>query len=58
VDASCSGVGGVLSQIDGKGDEKAIGYASRGLSDAEKNYSATELEACAVVWGIDFFRHY
>ena len=57
VDASCSGVGGV-SQIDEKGDEKAIGYASRGLSDAEKNYSATEFEACAVVWDIDFFRHY
>jgi len=57
-DASGSGLGGVLSQIDENGDEKPIGYASRGLTDAEKNYSATELEACAVVWAIDYFRHY
>ncbi len=57
-DASGSGLGGVLSQINDNGDEKPIGYASRGLTVAEKNYSATELEACAIVWAIDYFRHY
>ena len=58
VDASGTGLGGILSQINDTGEEKVIGYASRGLTDAEKNYSATELEACAVVWGINFFKHY
>ena len=57
-DASGTGLGAVLSQLNASGVEKAIGYASRGLTDAEKNYSATELEACAIVWSINYFKHY
>ena len=57
-DASGVGLGAILSQLNNIGEEKVIGYASRGLTDAEKNYSATELEACAILWAINFFKHY
>ena len=36
-DASGCGLGGVLSKINDYGDEKPIGYASRGLTDALTN---------------------
>ena len=49
-------LGGIFSQINDKGEEKVIGYAIRGLTNAEKNYSATEL----VQWygELIFFKHY
>lgn len=51
VDASDSGIVMVLSQIQ-DGREVAIAYAGRDLNPTERNYSATEREALAVIAAI------
>lgn len=54
-DASDIGLGAALLQTEGHRDH-AIAYASRTLSKEEKNYSATEREALAVVWALKHFK--
>ena len=57
VDASPFGIGAILSyRIDGT--EHPVGYMSRSLNKAEKNYSQTELEALAIIFGILKFQSY
>lgn len=56
-DASDFAVGCVLSQ-EQNGEEKPIGYASRQLNKAERNYGTTEKELLAVVFGVNYFRCY
>lgn len=56
-DASDYGIGAVLTQmLDGK--EHVIAYMSKSLSQQERNYSATEREALAVLSAIEHWRCY
>ena len=57
VDSSSYGLGAVMLQ---KYDEdyKPVAYASRTLTNAEKNYSQIEKEATAVAWGCEKFSNY
>ena len=51
-DASVSGLGAVLSQVQLDGRLHPIAYATWPLSPPEKNYDVTELETLAVVWAM------
>lgn len=56
-DASDHGIGAVLTQrLNGK--EKVIAYMSKSLTKQERNYSATEREALAVLTAIEHWRCY
>ena len=57
-DASGYGLGAVLAQVDNQGREYAIAYASRLMNKHEKNYSVTEQECLAVIYGLKQFRPY
>jgi len=57
-DASNTGIGGVLSQLDEAGNECVIAYASRTLSKAERKYCVTRRELLAVVTFTQHFRPY
>ena len=56
-DASAYGIGAVLMQVQ-NGEPRVIAYASKSLTKPEQNYSATERECLAVVWGIEKYRPY
>ncbi|XP_033229779.1 uncharacterized protein LOC117181328 [Belonocnema kinseyi] len=56
-DASNEGLGVVLSQLDDEGKEHPVSFASRSLNPAERNYSTTEKEMLAIVWGIKQYKH-
>ena len=56
-DASDIGLGAVLSQKQGE-REVVIAYASRVLTNSERNYDVTKRELLAVVFGLKTFRQY
>lgn len=58
-DASECGVAGMLTQISTfDGEEHPVAYCSRSLNPQERNYSATEREALAVVFVVEHFKPY
>lgn len=58
VDASPVGVGAVLTQIQKKGKEQTVAYASKSLTEVERRYPQNQREALAVVWGVERFSHF
>lgn len=58
VDASPVGVGAVLSQMNEKGEERPVEFASRTLTDTEKRYSQIDREAVSILFGVKKFHQY
>ncbi|XP_030039037.2 uncharacterized protein K02A2.6 [Manduca sexta] len=58
VDASPSGLGAILSQIESDGVERPVCFASRTLNTAEKRYSQIQKEATAIIFGVRRFHQY
>ena len=58
VDASATAVDGVLSQKSEKREPKSIAFFSSGLTPAQKNYSAGELECWVLIAASRKFRKY
>ena len=57
-DASVVGIGAVLSQLNDKGEEHPVAYASRTLNHHEMNYSTTKRECLALIWAVQHFHPY
>ena len=57
-DASDTGIGAVLSQVQEDGSERVIAYASRVLTKPERRYCVTRRELLAVVNFVQHFRPY
>lgn len=57
-DASITGVGGVLFQVDNDGEEHPIAFMSVKLNPAQRNYSVTEQECLAAILSVEKFRCY
>ena len=58
VDASNMAVGAALMQEKQPGWFRPVYYASKMLTDAEKNYSVTERECLGLIFALKKFRHY
>ena len=57
-DASKLGISYILSQKDEQGREYVCYYGARSLRASEKNYGSTDLEALAVVEGVETYHTY
>ena len=57
-DASNTGLGAVLFQVQDNGQRRPVCYASRSLCDSEKRYAVIEKEAFATTWASERFSDY
>lgn len=57
-DASITGLGAVLSQVQEDGEIHPVAYASRSVDKHERNYGISELETLGLVWAVRYFRPY
>ena len=57
-DACINRLGAVLQQTQDDSKLHPVAYTSPSLTDAERNYSITELEVLAVVWALTRFHSY
>ena len=57
-DASSTGIGAVLLQVQDDYKRRPVCYASRSLSDTEKRYAVIEKEALAATWACEKFSEY
>jgi hypothetical protein len=57
-DASISGLGPVLFQLDKLNKAQFISFQNRALSVSERNYSATKRELLAIIFALKKFHHY
>ncbi len=58
VDASNNAMGGMLTQLDEEGKDRAIAFFSKKLSPAEQNYSTNDRELLGLVYFLQRFRCY
>jgi hypothetical protein len=56
-DASDVALGAVIGQIDEEGKEYAVAFASKVLTKEQRNYTVTERECLAVLWGLEKSRY-
>lgn len=57
-DASPDALGAVLTQIDDKGADRIISFASKSLTKTEKIYPQTQREALGIVWAVEHFHYH
>ena len=57
-DASGTGIGAILYQVQTDGKRRPVCYASRSLTETEQRYAVIEKEALAVTWACERFSEY
>ena len=57
-DASSTGIGAVLLQVQDDYKHRPVCYATRSLSDTEKRYAVIEKDALATTWAFEKFSEY
>ena len=56
-DASAYAVGAALFQKDERGKQRTVGYASKTLNSAERNYDIWDREFLGLIFGLTYWRH-